>query len=71
MTETPVRPVNMSFACVSVLTGVVPLTRTSASTWLGLSGASESLRTSPTWMPLYCTAPPTVRPVTASLNTIS
>ena len=66
ISATPVRPVKDSLASVSVLIGTSLPIRTRASTRLGSLGSSDSRRTSPTWMPLYCTAPPTVSPVTDS-----
>lgn len=71
MMATPVRPWKVRRAVVSVVTGVPPTTRMRAITWRASSGARISRRTSPTWMPLNCTAPPTDRPVTASWNTTS
>ena len=71
MKATPVNPSRPSLARVSIFTGVSDSTRMRATTLRGSRGSSRSAETSPTWMPLYCTAPPFDSPVTDSVNTMS
>ncbi len=70
ITAMPVTPVSASLAWVSCLIGVSAPRRMRASTRRGSFGSSLSWLTSPTLIPLYCTALPCERPLTASLNTI-
>ena len=69
MNGTPVMPCCESLARVSTLTGVSAFSLSRAITLRASSGARLSLSTVPTEMPLYCTLPPSVRPVTASVKT--
>ena len=68
MIGVPVRLGMVILARVSALTGVSACSRSMASTRRGSSGASRSVSTMPTEMPLYCTELPSDRPVTGSLK---
>ncbi|MNJ03122.1 hypothetical protein D3C73_1633240 [compost metagenome] len=71
MIEVPVIPVSASLASVSSLIGVSPPRRMRASTRRGSFGSRRNVTTSPTLIPLYCTALPLDKPLTVSLKTIS
>ncbi len=71
MKGTPVMPCCDSLALVSTLTGVSALSLSRAITRRASSRSRLSLSTVPTPMPLYCTLPPSVRPVTGSLKITS
>ena len=68
MKGTPVRPVIDSLARVSTLTGVSALILSRAITRRGSFWSRPRVSTVPTAMPLYCTALPSLSPVTGSVK---